>query len=147
MTAAGLFVEHYEKTQVVWNGNRGRTIFYESEAPYDPPSQAAWMNGANNGYPSYMVATGVRSHSGTGLIVWTLFFNGPIHMSSAVKSPKSKDVTFADTTGGVIAIGGGIQNVINDDGQSADATNPISVATGLTAITKVASYPPANRPR
>jgi len=37
VTALGLFVEHYEKEQVLWNGNGGETIFYQSELPYDPP--------------------------------------------------------------------------------------------------------------
>ncbi len=37
--AYGLFVEHHQQCQVVWNGNRGRTYFYQSEIPYDPPSQ------------------------------------------------------------------------------------------------------------
>ena len=43
--ATGLFVEHYQKYQVVWNGNGGKTIFFQNEMPYDPPNQAAWMNG------------------------------------------------------------------------------------------------------
>ena len=43
VTAYGLFVEHYQKTEVIWNGNGGRVIFFQNEMPYDPPSQAAWM--------------------------------------------------------------------------------------------------------
>ena len=34
--------EHFQQNQVVWNGNGGRVYFYQSELPYDPPSQAAW---------------------------------------------------------------------------------------------------------
>lgn len=34
----GLFVEHHQKFQVLWNGNGGRTYFYQSEIPYDPPN-------------------------------------------------------------------------------------------------------------
>ncbi len=45
VTALGLFAEHFQKTQVVWNANGGRTIFMECEPPYDPPTQARWMNG------------------------------------------------------------------------------------------------------
>lgn len=29
--ATGLFVEHYQKYEVIWNGNRGRTIFFQNE--------------------------------------------------------------------------------------------------------------------
>lgn len=55
VTALGLFVEHYQQEQVLWNGSGGETVFYQSELPYDPPSQAAWMDGTANGYPSYVV--------------------------------------------------------------------------------------------
>ena len=40
VTIYGLFVEHHQQFQVLWNGNRGRTYFYQSEIPYDPPNQA-----------------------------------------------------------------------------------------------------------
>ncbi|MFD7136692.1 hypothetical protein [Streptomyces sp. NPDC059894] len=33
VTALGLFVEHYQQHQVVWNGQDGRTVFYQSETP------------------------------------------------------------------------------------------------------------------
>ena len=56
VTALGLAVEHYQKEQVVWNGQNGETIFYQSEMPYDLPSQSAWMDGTANGYPSYVVS-------------------------------------------------------------------------------------------
>ncbi|MBB2947266.1 hypothetical protein FB565_007034 [Actinoplanes lutulentus] len=35
---------------VVWDGEHGRTIFYQSEMPYDPPSQADYTNGDKEGY-------------------------------------------------------------------------------------------------
>ena len=66
VTALGLFVEHYQQAQMVWNGDAGQTIFLQSEAPYDPPSQAAYMNGAENGYPFYQVADNVRSMTPRG---------------------------------------------------------------------------------
>ncbi|HEX4423010.1 MAG TPA: chitobiase/beta-hexosaminidase C-terminal domain-containing protein, partial [Kofleriaceae bacterium] len=39
--ATGLFVEHYEKYQVMWNGQNGKTIFFQNEMPYDVPNQAS----------------------------------------------------------------------------------------------------------
>ena len=45
VTAYGLFVEHHQQFQVLWNGNAGRTYFYQSEIPYDPPTQAAFTSG------------------------------------------------------------------------------------------------------
>ena len=44
VTANGLFVEHYQKYEVIWNGERGTTIFFQNEMPYDPPDQAAWLH-------------------------------------------------------------------------------------------------------
>ena len=54
VTAYGLFVEHYQKYEVIWNGNGGTVIFFQNEMPYDPPSQAAWMAapGVTVGRPS-----------------------------------------------------------------------------------------------
>jgi hypothetical protein len=43
-------VEHYQKYEVIWNGQGGRTIFFQNEMPYEPPNAAAWMNGSTVGY-------------------------------------------------------------------------------------------------
>ncbi len=42
VTMYGLAVEHYQKTEVLWNGDGGRTYFFQNENPYDPPDQASW---------------------------------------------------------------------------------------------------------
>ena len=41
VTAYGLFVEHYQKYETIWNGNGGTVVFFQNEMPYDPPNQAA----------------------------------------------------------------------------------------------------------
>ena len=56
VTAYGLFVEHYQKYNLIWNGENGRTIFFQNEMPYDPPNQAAWTHDGVNGYAAYKVA-------------------------------------------------------------------------------------------
>jgi hypothetical protein len=38
VTAYGLFVEHYQKHEMIWNGNDGTDVFFQNEMPYDPPS-------------------------------------------------------------------------------------------------------------
>ncbi|MEU8663890.1 discoidin domain-containing protein, partial [Actinoplanes philippinensis] len=60
--ATGLFVEHYQKYEVIWNGNRGKTIFFQNEKPYDVPNQAAWIGPRGNGYAAYKVADAVTDH-------------------------------------------------------------------------------------
>ena len=56
MTTYGLFVEHYLKYDLIWNGENGRTIFFQNEMPYDAPNQAAWQHDGVKGYAAYKVA-------------------------------------------------------------------------------------------
>jgi len=63
VTVYGLFVEHHQQFQVLWNGNGGRTYFYQSEIPYDPPDQASYTSAPGvNGWASYKVADKVTTH-------------------------------------------------------------------------------------
>jgi hypothetical protein len=73
VTMYGLFVEHFQDFQTVWNGNGGRTYFYQSEMPYDPPSQDMWTHDGVNGFASYKVADTVASHQAWGLGVYCAF--------------------------------------------------------------------------
>ena len=44
VTATGLFVEHYQKYNVIWNGENGKTIFFQNETavrPAEPGGLAA----------------------------------------------------------------------------------------------------------
>ena len=144
VTALGLFVEHYEKTQVLWNGEGGRTVFFECEPPYDPPTQALWMNGTENGYPCYQVADDVRTHDATGIATWTFFRAPPpnvISMHSAIKAPVTPGVQFHNTTAGKILGSGGTEHVFNDSGPGVDSSGPASFIPGLTAIRQVTTGP------
>lgn len=75
VTIYGLFCEHHEQFQTLWNGNWGRVYFYQSELPYDAPSQAAWSHNGVNGFASYKVADSVSSHQAYGLGVYGVFIN------------------------------------------------------------------------
>jgi len=143
VTALGLFVEHYQKTQIQWNGNGGQTIFLQSEAPYDVPNQAAYMNGSEEGYPFYAVGPNVTSHFATGMTCMTLFIQSPValYIQNAYKAPITRGVHFQDIFAGVILGKGGILNVINDTGGSALAGGPPSFASGVEATTQVTAYP------
>ncbi len=67
VTAYGI-VEHHQQFQVLWNGNDGRTYFYQSEIPYDPPDQVSWTSApGTNGWASYKVADSVTAHEAWGL--------------------------------------------------------------------------------
>ena len=73
VTMYGLFVEHFQEYQTMWNGDGGRTYFYQSELPYDPPSQDLWAHDGVAGYASYKVASTVTSHEAWGLGVYSAF--------------------------------------------------------------------------
>lgn len=69
----GLFVEHYQKYNTLWNGERGRTIFYQNELPYDPPDQEAWNHDGIRGWAAYKVADDVTEHEAWGLGSYCVF--------------------------------------------------------------------------
>jgi hypothetical protein len=133
VTATGLFVEHYQKNQTIWNGERGRTVFYQSEIPYDVPSQAAFMDGDRKGYASYRVGDHVRRHDAVGLGVYSFFNQGvDVRVASGVQTPVRAGVTFRSMTSVFLNGSGGIDHVVNDTG---------APAVGSFASPQVVAYP------
>ncbi|MEV0385113.1 discoidin domain-containing protein [Nonomuraea sp. NPDC050643] len=132
VTAYGLFVEHYQKYQVIWNGQRGRTIFFQNEMPYDPPDQAAWMNGSTRGYASYKVADSVTSHEAWGLGAYCYFnVNPSVVAERGFETPVNPNVRFHDLLTVSLGGNGTIAHVINGTGGPAQgtATIPVKVVT------------------
>jgi hypothetical protein len=128
VTAYGLFVEHYQKFNVVWNGENGRTVFFQNEMPYDPPNQAAWTHDGSPGFAAYKVADSVQNHEGFGLGVYCFFEVDPtIHATRAFEVPNRPGIKLHDlltvSLGGV----GVIDHVVNDTGAPAQGTNTIPV--------------------
>ena len=63
VTATGLFVEHFQEYNTIWNGERGRVYLYQNELPYDPPTQADWTaDDGTLGWAAYKVADDVEDH-------------------------------------------------------------------------------------
>jgi hypothetical protein len=91
VTAYGLFVEHFQKFNVNWNGNGGTDIFFQNELPYDVPSQAAWMEAPGvDGYAAFKVADSVTSFSGYGMGSYSFFNQGVnIYAAHAFEVPAS----------------------------------------------------------
>jgi hypothetical protein len=86
VTADGLFVEHFKGFQTLWNGNGGSVYFYESEIPYDVPTQDIWNQSGEKGYPSYKVSNGVTTHTGLGIGVYCNFYNA-VQLDNAIETP------------------------------------------------------------
>jgi hypothetical protein len=122
VTAYGLFVEHHQEYQVLWNGNGGRTYFYQSEIPYDPPNQPSWTSGkdkggaAIDGWASYKVADSVKTHEAWGLGIYSVFRHPNVVLSRAIEVPKTPDVRFHHMITVALDNLGEISNVIDDTG-------------------------------
>jgi len=124
VTALGLAVEHHEQNQVVWNGEGGETIFYQSELPYDVPSQSAWMDGSVDGYSSYSVSDSVTTHVAYGLGVYCLFNQGVnIVETSAITVPNVAGVEIIDAVTWFIGDSGSITHVVNDTGAAVNSSS------------------------
>jgi len=124
VTAYGLFVEHHQEFQVLWNGNGGRTYFYQSEIPYDPPDQVSYTSAAGtNGWASYKVADNVTSHEAWGLGVYSVFRKPNVVLSRALEVPKTPGVKFHHMITVALDNLGEISNVIDDAG-GATSTKP-----------------------
>ena len=138
VTAYGLFVEHYEKYEVIWNGKDGTDIFFQNEMPYDPPNQAAWMaTPTSAGYPAFLITHQAAGFRGYGMGSYTFFDKGvPVFAANAfelIDTPGSElhdlFTVFLSTAGS-----GGIAHVVNGAGSSSTAANP-------DAPVDVVSYP------
>lgn len=119
VTLYALMVEHFQKYQTLWNGNGGRTYFYQSEMPYDIPSQASWMDGNVNGYASYKVADSVTSHEAWGLGMYSYFRDAVVKLNSAIEAPINPGVIFHDACTVFLSGNGEITHVINNTGKAA----------------------------
>ncbi|MEU3057529.1 RICIN domain-containing protein [Streptomyces griseus] len=117
VTMYGLFVEHYQQHQVIWNGNGGRTYFFQNEMPYDPPNQAAWMNGSTRGYDAYKVSPSVTRHEAWGLGSYCFFnVNPSVVAERAFEAPNTAGVRFHNMVTVSLGGTGTINHVINNTG-------------------------------
>jgi hypothetical protein len=134
VTIYGLFVEHHQQFQVLWNGNAGRTYFYQSEIPYDPPDQASYSSAAGtNGWASYKVADQVTTHEAWGLGIYSVFRHPNVTLSRAIEVPRVPGVRFHHMITVALDNLGEIGNVIDSTG------GPTSTKPRVTP--KVTTFP------
>jgi hypothetical protein len=135
VTMYGLFVEHYQKYQTIWNGNGGKTYFYQNEMPYDVPNQAAYMNGSTQGYAAYKVANTVTSHEAWGLGSYCFFSTNPSVVNArAFEVPNTPNVKFHNMV--TVSLGGNqgtIRNIINTTGAT--------VGPGNATVANLVNFP------
>ncbi len=135
VTAYGLAVEHYQKQEVIWNGQGGEVIFFQNENPYEVPNQASWMSSATkDGYPAFYLPSSVTSFQGYGMGSYSYFDQGvPIENAMAFQAPDTPGVQFHDLLTVFLTGSGGIQSVINGTGAA--------VSSSFGGPSDVVSYP------
>ena len=125
VTIYGLFVEHFQEYQTLWNGNAGRVYFYQCELPYDAPSQAVWQHDGVDGYPGYKVGDSVSQHEAWGLGVYGVFTHSPAKCFNAFETPTTPEVNMHH----LVSIwiigkpGTEITHVINGRGKTVNRSN------------------------
>lgn len=130
VTMYGLAVEHYQQYQTLWNGNNGRTYFYQSEMPYDVPNNASWTpGGGENGYPSFKVANSVTSNQAWGVGVYCYFStNSAVKADRAIEVPSS-GTTFHDMVTVSLGGTGTISHIINNSGGAVSSSSGTAYLT------------------
>jgi hypothetical protein len=131
VVATGLFVEHYQKHQVVWNGENGRTVFFQNEMPYDPPDQQAWRDGDSDGYAAYKIGEDVAAHELWGAGSYCYFnVNPSVRAARAFEAPDASGVKLHGLVTVSLGGNGSIGNVVNSTGATVGAewTGPSTVA-------------------
>jgi hypothetical protein len=139
VTAYGLAVEHYQKTEVLWSGQGGTDVFFQNELPYDVPSQAVWNESATfSGYPAFQVGSGVKTFQGYGMGSYVVFIDttATLHVTEAFQAPQTAGVQFHDVFGLWIGGTGGLDSIINGTGGPATNTTDAN-----NAPVDVVSYP------
>ncbi len=119
VTIYGLFVEHFQAEQVLWRGERGRVYFYQSEIPYDPPTQAEWTGSTGRGFAAYKVADAVKQHEAWGLGIYSVFLKPDVLLDRAIEAPAADGVRFHHMITVCLVDKGSIEHVINDAGPAA----------------------------
>lgn len=113
VTMYGLACEHALQDLVQWNGERGRTYFFQAELPYDVTQEYA-----NQGYVGYRVGPHVKEHGAWGLGVYHYFRDHPVQLETAIRAPPSLESSFVSPLVVYLNGLGTVQHILNDKGSA-----------------------------
>ncbi len=136
VTATGLFSEHFQKENLIWSGERGKTIFFQNEFPYDPPTQADWQHDGILGYAAYKVADSVKTHElwGGGAYIYTNV-NPTLHATHGFEVPVTPGVKLHSLLTVSLNNAGTIDHIVNDVGA------PATPGPNGSNVSYLAEYP------
>lgn len=120
VTIYALLVEHFQAYQTIWNGNFGKTCFYQCEIPYDIPNQDSWKShdGNVNGFASYYIAYDVTNHEAWGLGIYSFNRDAVVELYSAMEVPECEGIKIHNICTVMITGNPGISHIINDSGKA-----------------------------
>jgi len=118
VTTYALAVEHQLQDGVVWNGENGKSYFYQCELPYDVSQQ----NFGAPGYAGYLVTA--KQHQAWGTGVYSFFRDNTVTTPSAIKAPGS--ATFVHPFTRYLSGFGSISHIVNNNGAAVNVTAPLA---------------------
>lgn len=94
VTMYALFNEHFQGYQTLWEGDGGRTYFYQCESPYDAREQQRYMSedGKRCGFAAYKVAEHVNRHEAVGFGIYDVLFQTNIRIENSVEVPEKPGI-------------------------------------------------------
>jgi hypothetical protein len=143
VTATGLFVEHFQEYNTVWNGEDGLVVLYQNELPYDPPTQAEWTaDDGTLGWAGYKVADDVQRHRLWGGGVYVFNRNNPsIVTENGYEVPQAPGVVLRHVMTKNLSGPGTIKHVVNGVGATVDGIPDPGDPDNFEDPSYVVSYP------
>merc|ERR1711920_988864 len=112
VTVYGFKVEHALTDQIQWNGNRGRTFFFQAEMPYDVTQE----NFGDKGYVCYRVADGVTEHDAYAIGCYHFFRDHHVVVNTGISCPPELEAHFHNSLAVYLDGLGVMKHIINDKG-------------------------------
>jgi hypothetical protein len=117
-----LAVEHHLEDGIVWNGDSGRSYFYQCELPYDVNEQQF----GTPGYAGYKVGNNVRTHTGWGTGIYSFFRDFDVTTPSGIKAPTGSGIRFIHPFTRYLSGNGAITHILDNSGNPVNKTSPLA---------------------
>ena len=143
VTIYGLFNEHFQEYQNIWNGEKGRAYFFQCETPYDIGVNNYTNPETGNGWAAYKVADHVQWHEASMLGIYVVMNRGSVNVQSSIEVPNRTGIKIHHACN-VKINGQGYRWIINETGPSTLQNN----SQRLFVVDFVGTEPslPASRP-
>ena len=131
VTMYAIAAEHTLEDVLRWNGERGKSFFFQAELPC-PPLQTSLCCSAESclttggllrlddvrayPYAGYAVSSHVKEHQAVGVGVYHFFRDHPVTVQSGITCPRALESSFVDPFGVFLNGKGTMMHILNDKG-------------------------------